>query len=131
MHRIGRTGRAGRNGLAISLVNHAEHFNVRKIERFTKQSIPVEVVAGHEPTRRPPSGNGRPGSKPGSRPAWKSGDHRGHGKPAAGGRNDSRSAKPGVGRSDGFARAPFRDGPKTGRPGAGTTGGNRRTYSDR
>jgi superfamily II DNA/RNA helicase len=41
VHRIGRTGRAGRNGLAISLVNHAEGMNVKRIERFTKQLIPV------------------------------------------------------------------------------------------
>ncbi|HVE53621.1 MAG TPA: DEAD/DEAH box helicase, partial [Ramlibacter sp.] len=40
VHRIGRTGRAGRNGLAISLVNHAEGMNVKRIERFTKQLIP-------------------------------------------------------------------------------------------
>lgn len=86
VHRIGRTGRAGRNGIAISLVNHGEHFNVRKIERFTKQSIPVEVVAGHEPTRRPPTKTARPGGKGNGRPA---GDPRqakrpnGHGKPGA------------------------------------------------
>ena len=43
VHRIGRTGRAGRNGLAISLVNHAEGMNVKRIERFTKQLIPVNV----------------------------------------------------------------------------------------
>ncbi|MEO8170890.1 MAG: DEAD/DEAH box helicase, partial [Oxalobacteraceae bacterium] len=36
VHRIGRTGRAGRNGVAVSLVNHAEGMNVKRIERFTK-----------------------------------------------------------------------------------------------
>ena len=53
VHRIGRTGRAGRSGQAISLVNHAEQFQVRKIERFTGQDIPVETVEGFEPTRQP------------------------------------------------------------------------------
>ncbi len=51
VHRIGRTGRAGRNGLAISLVNHAEGMNVKRIERFTKQLIPVDVIEGFEPKR--------------------------------------------------------------------------------
>ncbi len=41
VHRIGRTGRAGRNGTAISLVNAREHAQVRTIERFTAQPIPV------------------------------------------------------------------------------------------
>jgi superfamily II DNA/RNA helicase len=126
VHRIGRTGRAGRNGLAISLVNHAEHFNVRKIERFTNQPIPVEVVAGHEPTRRAPAGNGRPSGKPTGRPAWKTGD-RGHGKPA--GRVENRSAKPASARHDGSARPPHREATKTGR--TSSEGGNRRTYGDR
>ena len=99
IHRIGRTGRAGRNGIAISLANHAEHFNVRKIERFTKQPIPVEVIPGHEPTRRPPSAShGRPGSKSNSaRPgkdAWKGKSNHGHGKST--GRSEGRPATPGT-----------------------------------
>jgi superfamily II DNA/RNA helicase len=66
VHRIGRTGRAGRNGLAISLVNHAEGMNVKRIERFTKQTIPVDVVEGFEPKRSaPPRSAARPGWKPG------------------------------------------------------------------
>ena len=125
VHRIGRTGRAGRNGLAISLVNHAEQFNVRKIERFTKQVIPVEVVAGHEPTRRAPTGNGRPPSgKPNGRPAWKSGSGNSHAKPRSEG---GYAGKPGAAKHDGYARSAPRDGAK--RPPA--DGGNRRTYGDR
>jgi superfamily II DNA/RNA helicase len=128
VHRIGRTGRAGRNGLAISLVNHAEHFNVRKIERFTKQVIPVEVVAGHEPVRRAPTGKSRPGGKPNSgRPAWKAGESRGQGKPT--GRPESRVSKAGTPNREGFARAAQRDGAKNGR--YGVDGDNRRTYRDR
>ncbi len=128
VHRIGRTGRAGRNGLAISLVNHAEHFNVRKIERFTQQMIPVEVVAGHEPTRRAPTGNGRPGAKPHGRPGWKSAEHRGQGKPSSN-RNEGRFGKPATPKPEGLARTPHRDGAKNGRTGA--DGGNRRTYGGR
>ena len=70
VHRIGRTGRAGRNGIAISLVNHAEGINVKRIERFTKQLIPVEVVVGFEAKR---SAIPRSAAKPGS---WKPGDGR-------------------------------------------------------
>jgi len=68
VHRIGRTGRAGRNGIAISLVNHAEGMNVKRIERFTKQPIPVNVVEGFEPKRSaPPRSPARPGWKPGDK----------------------------------------------------------------
>ena len=70
VHRIGRTGRAGRNGIAVSLVNHAEGVNVKRIERFTKQTIPVDVVAGFEPKRSAPA------ARSGNRPGWKPGDGR-------------------------------------------------------
>ena len=126
VHRIGRTGRAGRNGLAISLVNHAEHFSVRKIERFTRQSIPVEIVPGHEPTRRPPTNNARPGGKPNARPGRKFADQRGNGKSANHGGN--RSDKPSVSRQDAPPRSPFRNGPK---PGRQASGSHRRTHAER
>ncbi len=39
VHRVGRTGRAGRTGTAISLVTPRERWHLRKIERFTKQTM--------------------------------------------------------------------------------------------
>ena len=82
VHRIGRTGRAGRNGLAVSLANHGESFQVRRIERFTRQTIPVEIVPGHEPTRRPPESR-RPAK--GGRPQWQGDKPRTHGHKPSGG----------------------------------------------
>ena len=73
VHRIGRTGRAGRLGIAISLAGVRDHAQVKQIERLTAQSINVQVVPGLEPkvlpSRRPSAhvkartGNGwRPGA---------------------------------------------------------------------
>jgi ATP-dependent RNA helicase RhlE len=49
IHRIGRTGRAGADGEAISLVCVDEHLFLRDIERLIKRSIPREVIPGFEP----------------------------------------------------------------------------------
>jgi ATP-dependent RNA helicase RhlE len=49
IHRIGRTGRAGAEGEAISLVCVDEHVFLRDIERLIKRSIPREVIPGFEP----------------------------------------------------------------------------------
>lgn len=50
VHRIGRTGRAGRNGLAFTLATHSERFKVRRIEQFIQQTIETSVIPGLEPT---------------------------------------------------------------------------------
>lgn len=71
VHRIGRTGRAGRHGIAVSLVNHAEGIHIKRIERFTKQIIPVDVVPGHEPQRQPFLRGAKPaGGKPAQDKSW-------------------------------------------------------------
>jgi ATP-dependent RNA helicase RhlE len=48
VHRIGRTGRAGNDGAAVSLVCMDEEGWMQEIERFTKQRIPSVVVPGFE-----------------------------------------------------------------------------------
>ena len=52
VHRIGRTGRAGASGQAISLVCVDEHKLLRDIERVLKRSIEKKVVPGFEPDPR-------------------------------------------------------------------------------
>jgi len=49
VHRIGRTGRAGARGQAISLVCVDEHAFLRDIERLLRKPIRCEVIAGFEP----------------------------------------------------------------------------------
>jgi ATP-dependent RNA helicase RhlE len=66
VHRIGRTGRAGSEGKAVSLVSADESKQLRDIERLLKRAIPRADVAGFEP--REMLGSGRP-SPSASRPA--------------------------------------------------------------
>ena len=49
VHRIGRTGRAGNSGEAVSLVCMDEEGFMHEIERFTKQQIPVHMLDGFGP----------------------------------------------------------------------------------
>jgi ATP-dependent RNA helicase RhlE len=126
VHRIGRTGRAGAQGEAISLACMDEDIFLRDIEKLIKRSIPREIVPGFEPpagekaepivlgrmtigiggTRRNAGGGG--GGGRGGRPGGGGG-----GRPAGGG-----AGRPG-------GSGPRRDG---GRPaaGGGGRGGPRR-----
>jgi ATP-dependent RNA helicase RhlE len=49
VHRIGRTGRAGNEGEAVSLVCVDEHKMLHDIERLLKREIPILPLAGYEP----------------------------------------------------------------------------------
>ncbi|MEQ9468416.1 MAG: DEAD/DEAH box helicase [Ekhidna sp.] len=53
VHRIGRTGRAGASGIALSLVSLDEMEYLRDIEKLIEIKIPSEVVNGFEPTEKP------------------------------------------------------------------------------
>ncbi|MDZ4099366.1 MAG: C-terminal helicase domain-containing protein, partial [Methylophilaceae bacterium] len=97
VHRIGRTGRAGNMGVAVSFASHADRFQVRKIEQFTGQRIEPTVIVGFEPKRPAPRADG-PSDRPrsGKRPS-NNGGYKGRPQGAQGGyRGDdrNRSAQP-------------------------------------
>ena len=111
VHRIGRTGRAGETGQAVSLVSHDESGLLFDIQRAIKQEITITNFAGYAPSgalqidaRGPrPVMGGRGGQRPsrdGQRPSGnKPGAHRPHhAKPAGTG------AKPGQRRNQGSSR---------------------------
>ncbi len=61
VHRIGRTGRAGKSGIAISLAMPGDAKHVQRIERFTKQKFVPLTIPGLEPkTKNLSSGNDNP-----------------------------------------------------------------------
>ncbi|SEP25498.1 ATP-dependent RNA helicase RhlE [Methylobacterium sp. ap11] len=123
VHRIGRTARAGKDGLAISFCNDEEKAYLRDIERLTRQKVPVmaipegfvppsreeaaQAVAEAERDRRQPGsgprgqrpGGGRQGQQPGGRqgqPAGRQGQPRhGAGRPQEPRANDGRGGQEG------------------------------------
>ena len=64
VHRIGRTGRAGATGQAISLVSADELHLLQDIERLTQKLLPRSLVEGYEPKTPLPESTLRPPAKP-------------------------------------------------------------------
>ena len=128
VHRIGRTGRAGNTGIAISFASNMDRHQVRKIEQFTGQRLEPSVIAGFEPKRAAPrtdgpSRSGRPGDRSG-RPSNNS----------FGDRGNDRSARPSGDRERSFGdRAAFGDRPsgdRNSRP-SGDRPQRERSFGDR
>jgi superfamily II DNA/RNA helicase len=108
-HRIGRTGRAGRDGLAITFAEFRDRRKIGDIEHYSKQRFNAETIPGLEPKQRfqptaPRSGFGGKPGRPGERR---------HG---GGDRN-------GFGKHTGFGAKSF--GPREGGGGGGFGGGRR------
>ena len=79
VHRIGRTGRAGASGIAVSLASPRDSMQLKRIERFTGQLIPAQVIDGLEPKLKPRTGSAPSGGRPGNGGAGRGG------RPAGGG----------------------------------------------
>lgn len=60
VHRIGRTGRAGNEGRAVSLVCGDEYPFLKDIERLLNQTLAKEVIPGYEPTSKSQPGADQP-----------------------------------------------------------------------
>jgi ATP-dependent RNA helicase RhlE len=108
VHRIGRTGRAGLEGDAVSLVSHEEVDQLRAIEALIGREIPRRLVRGFEPVRGlgTSAGTRLPAARP--RPARASRGSRAAGRPEAATTRITRPAAPAFGSGRGtVGTAPF------------------------
>jgi len=109
IHRIGRTGRAGNEGEAVSLVCVDEHKLLRDIERLLKSEVPKVAIDGFAPDpsiKAEPIQNGR--------------QNRGGGKPRSGGNSRSRGNNGSSSQKNVWGRQNTK---------AGSSNGNRRSRS--
>jgi len=60
VHRIGRTGRAGAKGLAVTFASHRDMQSIRRLEEYTGEKLVTHVIPGMEPKGKP---QGRPVQK--------------------------------------------------------------------
>ncbi len=103
VHRIGRTGRAGQSGLAVSFATRAEHGALKRIERFTGQPIAARGLTGF-PVTEPPAHEAK-GPAPAGRRMARSRDRNRTGRPGGPAR-DGRGLAHRSPRRDGEGRGP-------------------------
>jgi ATP-dependent RNA helicase RhlE len=120
VHRIGRTGRAGSRGQALSLVSHDETGFMRDIERLMKAQVESVVIEGFEPSRNPPKST-EPAGRRDQRPQQR--HSRGNSQPQGRGRSDGGRSSGDRSRSGGQQPA-RRDGGRS-RAAGSLLGGNR------
>jgi len=118
-HRIGRTGRAGREGVAVTFAEFRDRRRVFDIEGYTRQQFKAEVIPGLEPQQRFPSAGERDGRRGGGAGAG--------GRGGFGGRRDGDGygRKPGFGDRGGFGGGQRREGGFGGDRERGSFGGER------
>jgi superfamily II DNA/RNA helicase len=97
-HRIGRTGRAGRDGIAVTFAEFRDRRKIFDIEGFTKQPFNAETIPGLEPRERAPRPDFSRDRKPGGGRGFegrRNGGGTGYGrKPGWGGDSAKRAYKP-------------------------------------
>ncbi|MBB2774748.1 UNVERIFIED_ORG: superfamily II DNA/RNA helicase [Comamonas terrigena] len=118
-HRIGRTGRAGREGVAVTFAEFRDRRRVFDIEGYTRQQFKAEVIPGLEPQQRFPAAGERDGRRGGGAGAG--------GRGGFGGRRDGDGygRKPGFGDRGGFGGGQRREGGFGGDRERGSFGGDR------